>query len=91
MNDFLDNLKEWCLSNPLTEEDMKGVENAPVGFWKGKKQNRYRIYEIVLPDGTIETTNCLQDFCKRHGISQSNMCNVANGKFKQHKGYKMIK
>lgn len=88
--DFLQDLREWCIANPLTKEDLSGVIQSPIGFWQGKKQNRSREYTIICPDGKTIKTNCLQDFCKQNGLDQPNMCNVANGKLKQHKGYKVI-
>lgn len=51
-----------------------------------KKKELFR-YEILAPDGTIHTTCSLSEFAKRHGLEQSALCAVVNGKRKHHKGW----
>ena len=58
---------------------------------KGKtvaQPNQMKIYEVIKPNGEVLMVKGLNEFCKSEGIDASNMCNVAKGKFKQHKGYK---
>ena len=58
---------------------------------KGKfvpQPNQMKTYEVIRPNGEILIIKGLNEFCKNEGIDASNMCNVAKGKFKQHKGYK---
>lgn len=58
---------------------------------KGKfvpQPNQMKNYEVIRPNGEILIIKGLNEFCKNEGIDASNMCNVAKGKFKQHKGYK---
>ena len=58
---------------------------------KGKsvaQPNQMKTYEVIKPNGEVLIVNGLNEFCKSEGIDASNMCNVAKGKFKQHKGYK---
>ncbi len=58
---------------------------------KGKfvpQPNQMKTYEVVKPNGEVLIVKGLNEFCKSEGIDASNMCNVAKGKFKQHKGYK---
>ena len=44
-------------------------------------------YTITKPDGTVETTNNMRKYCKENGLTNSLMQYVAQGKYKQHKGY----
>jgi len=46
------------------------------------------LWAITFPDGNTETIKSLTQFCKEHKLSQGNMTEVANGKRKQHKGFK---
>ena len=57
---------------------------------KGKsvaQPNQMKTYEVTKPNGEVLIIKGLNEFCKNEGISASNMCNVAKGKIKQHKGY----
>ncbi len=57
---------------------------------KGKsipQPNQMKIYEIIKPDGEILIVKGLNEFCKNEGIAASNLCAVAKGRLKQHKGY----
>jgi len=49
---------------------------------------RYRIY---FPCGDIVEVVGLNEFCRQHNLSQSNMHQVALGKAKQHKGFRVEK
>ena len=44
-------------------------------------------YELTSPEGTTHVTGCLSTFCREHGISPSNMCNVIKGKLPATKGW----
>jgi hypothetical protein len=58
---------------------------------KGKsvpQPNQMKTYEVTKPNGEVLIVKGLNKFCKNEKIDASNMCNVAKGKFKQHKGYK---
>jgi hypothetical protein len=60
---------------------------------KGKtvaQPNQMKIYEIIKPNGEVLIIKGLNEFCKNEGIDASNLCNVAKGKNKHHKGYKCI-
>ena len=50
--------------------------------------NKMKTYEVTKPSGEVLIVKGLNEFCKNEGIDAPNMCNVAKGKFKQHKGYK---
>jgi group I intron endonuclease len=45
-------------------------------------------WTIIHPDGTPEEVLSLTSFCKKNNLSQGNMTEVANGKRKQHKGFR---
>jgi predicted GIY-YIG superfamily endonuclease len=51
-------------------------------------RNMKYLYTITHPDGTIETTNCLKDWCETNNIRQNCMQRVASGRRSQHKGYR---
>lgn len=58
---------------------------------KGKsvaQPNQMKTYEIIKPNGEVLIVKGLNEFCKNEGIDASNLCNVAKGKNKHHKGYK---
>ena len=54
------------------------------GGWKGK-------WDIISPNGKLETVLSLTDFCKRNNLSQGNMTEVALGRRNHHKGFKCSK
>ena len=49
------------------------------------------IYEITTPFGIIETTNNMAEYCRKNNLNNRHMCEVANGIWKQHKGYQVKK
>ena len=58
---------------------------------KGKsvpQPNQMKTYEVIKPNGEVLIIKGLNEFCKNEGIDASNLCNVAKGKNKHHKGYK---
>lgn len=58
---------------------------------KGKsvaQPNQMKTYEVIKPNGEVLIVKGLNEFCKNEGIDASNLCNVAKGKNKHHKGYK---
>jgi hypothetical protein len=48
-------------------------------------------YKFVDPTGKTYIVTGLNDFCRKHGLSQGNMCGVASGKRKQSKGWTCVK
>lgn len=52
---------------------------------------RRRTYIITSPDGEMCKVKGLTEFCGQHGLTVSNMVNVASGKLKHHKGWKCRK
>ena len=47
-------------------------------------------YTIKSPDGKIYTTNNMKEFSKIHNLTSRLMTSVAQGKYKQHKGWTVV-
>ena len=47
------------------------------------------VYEITKPDGTIEITNNMSEFCRQNGLRKENMHRHIKEVFSQHKGYRV--
>lgn len=62
-------------NHPLSEESLNKIRN---------------LYQITFPNGNIETTNNLTEFCKLHKLSLPAMRDqVAKGKQEHHQGYRI--
>lgn len=48
-------------------------------------------YVITFPDGHEEYVNNLAKFCRTYDLNKGNLLSVANGRRKQHKGFKCKK
>jgi hypothetical protein len=72
---------------PRSQEVKDKISKAKKGKFV-PQPNQMKTYEVVKPNGEVFIVKGLNEFCKNEGIDASNMCNVAKGKFKQHKGYK---
>ena len=46
-----------------------------------------KTYEITKPNGEVIIVKGLNEFCKKEGIDAPNLCAVAKGRLKKHKGY----
>jgi len=71
---------------PRTQDVKEKISKAK----KGKsvaQPNQMKMYEIIKPNGDTVVIKGLNDFCKGEGINASNLCAVAKGRLKQHKGY----
>jgi len=84
---FTDKVKNK-ISNTLKEKNIKppsrkGIKHKEEYFNKRCKKT----YKIINPDGKIFITNRLKNFCKINNLTCSCMCDVANGKYKQYKGW----
>ena len=44
-------------------------------------------WEVISPSGSKEIIINLNEYCRSHGLQQSNMVSVSKGIYKQHKGY----
>ena len=84
-------------------EKMKGVVpwNKGVSGYKTQPQTEHqkqRVREtnqkqwlITFPDGHQEVITNLRQFSLDNGLDQGNMVHVANGRQKQHKGFKVVR
>ena len=71
---------------PRTEE----VKNKISMSKRGKsipQPKQMKKYEIIKPNGDILIVSGLNQFCEKEGINASNLCAVAKGRLKHHKGY----
>lgn len=71
---------------PRSEEVKRKISRAK----KGKsiaQPKQMKKYKVTKPNGDILIIKGLNQFCKDEGISASNLCAVAKGRLKQHKGY----
>jgi len=53
------------------------------------RETRQKEYTIYGPKGNKNHIINLLDFCRKNNLDQGNMTKVAQGKLKQHKGYKV--
>ena len=72
---------------PRSQEVKDKISKAKKGKFV-PQPNQMKTYEVIKPNGEVLIVKGLNEFCNNEGIDASNMCNVAKGKFKQHKGYK---
>ena len=50
-----------------------------------------RNYLITYPNGNVEYTKNLAEFCRNHNLLRSLMCKVASGERNHHNGFKIKK
>jgi group I intron endonuclease len=69
----------------------KGVilSNQTKSLLRNARLKHSKTYSITAPDGMTETTSHLKEFCSKHNLNLSHMIEVANGKHKHHKGYRV--
>jgi len=53
----------------------------------GKDNPKSKKYRIVHPDGTVEDIHGISEWCRKHGLNKQGLIPVAQGKYKQYKGY----
>ena len=84
----------WNFGKCLSEETKEKLKNTHIGelnpnFGKfGKDNQKSKKYIITFPDGHEEFIIGLCEFCRNNNLHQSHMSQIANGKGKQHKGFK---
>lgn len=71
---------------PRTEEVKNKISMSKKGV-SVPQPNQMKIYEVTKPNGDVVIVKGLNNFCKSEGINASNLCAVAKGRLKQHKGY----
>ena len=74
---------------PRTEEVKEKISKSKKGKpWVDSQwKTRTKSYEVTKPNGDIVIVQGLNKFCREEGISAANLCAVAKGRLKQHKGY----
>jgi hypothetical protein len=72
---------------PRSQEVKDKISKAKKGKFVPQPY-QMKTYEVVKPNGEVLIVKGLNEFCKKEGIDASNLCNVAKGKNKHHKGYK---
>ena len=53
----------------------------------GKDNPKSKKYLVTHPDGTEEIVHGLSEWCRIHGLHKQGLIPVAQGKYKQYKGY----
>ena len=77
---------------PRTEEVKEKISKSKKGKpWNGNREKIQDEYEVTKPNGDVIIIRGLVAFCKEEGIDSSNLCAVAKGRLKQHKGYRARK
>ena len=51
---------------------------------------KYEYHIIELENSITHKTKSLRDFCERYGLKRANLTRTFTGKYKQHKGFRMI-
>lgn len=55
----------------------------------GKDNPKSKKWVVTHPDGTEELVHGLSEWCRIHGLHKQGLIPVAQGKYKQYKGYKI--
>lgn len=55
---------------------------------RSQAKSKHREYVITHPDGTVEVTKYMREFCLRHNLDHSTLLKVARGVNSHHKGFK---
>jgi flagellar biosynthesis chaperone FliJ len=50
----------------------------------------YEYCIVELENNITHKTNSLRDFCKRYDLKRANLTRTFTGKYKQHKGFRMV-
>lgn len=69
---------QW--GKPLSEEHRQNISQS---------KTNSKTYSFISPEGELVEITNLNGFCKEKGLTQSAMFNMAKGKFKQHKGWRL--
>ena len=77
---------------PRTEEVKEKISKTKKGKpWVDSQwKTRTKTYEVTKPNGEVVIVQGLNKFCKEEGLAAANLCAVAKGRLKQHKGYTAV-
>ena len=87
----------WNKGKKQSEEHRRNNSEAQKGLVRGKQSQSHKDkiaaalakeYIITYPDGHEEKITNLRKWCKENNLHQGALTRVAQGKLKQHKGYK---
>jgi len=76
-------LKDYHERNPGANLGRKQTQNY--------YEKKCKSYKITYPNGEERVINNLIQFCRDNGLNQGNMCSVAAGRLKHHKGFHCTK
>lgn len=72
------------MGKPLAKDRIDKIKYS----LSGDRSNLSKRYKITDPLGVVHYVQGLNEFCRDNKLSQGNMCMVANGQRKQHKGWR---
>ena len=96
----INNLRQFCKNHGLNDSAMIQIAKGKLNHYKGwlcsysdssmpiKTLTQQKEWLIITPDGEELPVSNLNSFCKTHKLDSGCMVKVAQGKFKQHKGYR---
>ena len=76
----IEKTRQANLGRPQTDFQKQRVREANQKKWL-----------VITPEGKEEIVINLTKYCRENGLDQGNMTNVAHGKLRQYKGYKVFK
>ena len=85
------------LGKKLSPETIEKIRNANIGkeqtdYQKQKaREANEKTWKIITPEGEEVIITNLRQYSLERGLDPGNMMNVAAGRLKQHKGYKVFK
>lgn len=80
--------KEEC---EAISRGQKGIRPSEEAKEKMRKAKEVHLYEVIRPDGTVETTSNMTTYSNNNNLNPKCLSNVLNGIQKQHKGYTIRK
>jgi hypothetical protein len=72
-------ISEALKNKPKSEEHKKNIADVLSLTW-----------QITYPNGSIKIIQNLNQFCRENNLNKGNMCNVSQGRQKQHHGFKCL-
>ena len=84
------NSKEKWHSNKNARGFMSWDEERIKEFREEQRKKKCKTYEFFDPDGNKVIVDDLSTFCEKNNLSHSSMCEVANGKYIQHRGWSTV-
>ena len=86
---YVYNIQEGGISPAVTKEIKTKLSQATSKQWS--KQIGLVGWKLIYPDGKEIFIDNLRIFCKNNNLQEDNLYNVAKGKRKHHKGFKVEK